>query len=91
MGELGKESLSRSSYIPNLISSLCECVYANCCNPNPIRVYATDQKHGPRAKESLRGKIAQYLERAEQLKKFLAKGKSKTHSSGGRASKENKK
>jgi hypothetical protein len=54
-------------------------------------VYPTDQKHGERAKESLRSKIAQYLERAEQLKKFLAKGKSKTHSSGGQAAKEKKK
>ena len=51
---------------------------------------ATDQKHGDRAKESLRAKISQYLERAEQLKKFLAKGKSKTHSSGGQAAKEKK-
>lgn len=50
-----------------------------------------DQKHGDRAKESLRAKISQYLERAEQLKKHLAKGKSKTHSSGGQAAKEKKK
>ena len=53
--------------------------------------YCTDQKHGERAKESLRDKIAQYLERAEQLKKFLAKGKGKTHTSGGQAAKEKKK
>lgn len=50
-----------------------------------------DQKHGDRARESIRGKVTQYLERAEQLKKHLAKGKSKTHSSGGQASKEKKK
>ena len=58
--------------------------------PPPFSLSA-DQKHGDRAKESLRSKISQYLERAEQLKKFLAKGKSKTHSSGGQAAKEKKK
>lgn len=46
----------------------------------------TDQKHGERAKDSLRGKISQYLERAEQLKKFLAKRKSKTHFFSAKAS-----
>ena len=51
----------------------------------------TDQKLGDRARESIRGKVSQYLERAEQLKKHLAKGKSKTHSSGGQAAKEKKK
>ena len=64
------------------------CVFADCCISC---VHSTDQKHGERAKDSLRGKISQYLERAEQLKKFLAKGKSKTHTSGGQAAKEKKK
>ena len=49
-----------------------------------------DQKHSDRAKESLRAKISQYLERAEQLKKFLAKKKSRMHLSKGQAAKENK-
>ena len=51
----------------------------------------TDQKHGDRARDSIRAKVTQYLERAEQLKKHLAKGKSKTHTSGGQAAKEKKK
>jgi len=49
------------------------------------------EAHGERSKESIRGKCAQYLERAEQLKKFLAKNKKRVHSSGPTASKERKK
>ena len=52
-----------------------------------------DETHGEKAKASLRERIKQYLDRAEQLKKFLKKGhkgkrvveggggKSKSHSS----------
>ena len=68
---------------------MCVCVCVLTTEPPPS--YSPDQKHGERAKESLREKISQYLERAEQLKKFLAKGKSKTHSSGGQAAREKKK
>lgn len=32
-----------------------------------------DEVHGDRAKDAIRGKCAQYLERAEQLRKHLAK------------------
>jgi hypothetical protein len=49
-----------------------------------------DEAHGDRAKESIRGKCSQYLERAEQLKKHLGK-KGKVHSSGSTAAKERKK
>jgi len=57
-----------------------------------VHVHAcVDEAHGDRAKDSIRGKCAQYLERAEQLKKHLAKGKGKVHSSGPTASKEKKK
>ena len=50
----------------------------------------SDEAHGDRAKDSIRSKCSQYLERAEQLKKHLAKGKGKVHSSGPTASKEKK-
>ena len=53
-------------------------------------LYSPDEAHGDRAKESIRGKCAQYLERAEQLKKFLSKGKGKVHSHGSTAAKEKK-
>lgn len=54
---------------------------------NPV----ADEAHGERSKESIRTKCQAYLERAEQLKKFLAKkGKKKVHQSGPTASKEKK-
>ncbi len=49
-----------------------------------------DEAHGDRAKDSIRGKCAQYLERAEQLKKHLSKGKGKVHHHGSTAAKEKK-
>ena len=54
---------------------------------------SADEAHGDRAKDSIRGKCAQYLERAEQLKKHLAKSRSKgkVHSQGPNVSKEKKK
>ena len=42
----------------------------------------TDEAHGERSRESIRSKCAQYLERAEQLKKYLKK-KAKVPASGG--------
>jgi len=56
-----------------------------------MHTHIQDEAHGERSKESIRGKCAQYLERAEQLKKFLAKNKKRVHSSGPTASKERKK
>ena len=50
-----------------------------------------DEAHGERAKESIRGKCTQYLERAEQLKKFVQKKNKRVNASGGTASKETKK
>lgn len=53
--------------------------------------FCTDEAHGERSKDSIRGKCTQYLERAEQLKKYVQKKNKKVHSSGGTASKETKK
>ena len=50
-----------------------------------------DEAHGERAKESIRMKCTQYVERAEQLKKFVQKKNERVHSSGGVACKETKK
>lgn len=51
-----------------------------------------DEAHGERSKDSIRGKCTQYLERAEQLKKYVNKKNKKVHgSSGGTAHKETKK
>ena len=50
-----------------------------------------DEAHGERSKDSIRGKCTQYLERAEQLKKYVNKKSKKVHSSGGTAHKETKK
>jgi vacuolar protein-sorting-associated protein 4 len=36
-----------------------------------------DEAQGERAKESIRSKCLQYLDRAEKLKEYLKKGKSK--------------
>jgi tetratricopeptide (TPR) repeat protein len=41
------------------------------------------ETHGERAKDSIRGKCEQYLERAEQLKKYVQKKNKRVHSSGG--------
>ena len=49
-----------------------------------------DEAHGDRSKDSIRGKCTQYLERAEQLKKFLAKKSKKVHAHGSTAAKEKK-
>lgn len=49
------------------------------------------EAHGERSKDSIRSKCASYLERAEQLKKFLAKKGRKVHSHGSTAAKEKKK
>ena len=51
----------------------------------------SDEAHGERSKDSIRGKCTQYLERAEQLKKYVHKKNKKVHSSGGTAHKETKK
>lgn len=61
--------------------------------PSKLRLCSSspDEAHGERSKESIRAKCGQYLERAEQLKKFLAKRNKKVHSSGPTASKERKK
>ena len=50
-----------------------------------------DEAHGERSKDSIRGKCTQYLERAEQLKKYVQKKNKRVHASGGTASKETKK
>ena len=47
----------------------------------------TDEAHGERSKESIRSKCAQYLERTEQLKKFLVKKGKKVNASGPTTSK----
>lgn len=36
-----------------------------------------DEAQGDKAKESIRGKCVQYLDRAEKLKEYLKKGKKK--------------
>jgi vacuolar protein-sorting-associated protein 4 len=36
-----------------------------------------DEAHGERAKDSIRAKCIQYLDRAEKLKEYLEKGKKK--------------
>lgn len=42
----------------------------------------SDDTHGDRAKESIRGKCMQYLERAEKLKAYLKKSKKKPVKAG---------
>ena len=55
-------------------------------------ICSTDEAHGERSKDSIRSKCTQYLERAEQLKKYVHKKNKKVHgSSGGTAHKETKK
>lgn len=46
---------------------------------NLEKLYANvaDEAQGDRAKESIRTKCLQYLDRAEKLKEYLKKGKSK--------------
>ena len=58
--------------------------------PPPLPPHTEDEAHGERSKDSIRSKCGQYLERAEQLKKFLAKKKNKVHSHGSTAAKERK-
>eukprot|EP00731_Ephydatia_muelleri_P026395 Em0018g495a len=48
------------------------------------------EAHGERSKQSIKEKCQQHLEKAEALKKFLAKGKKKVHSEGGAASKQDR-
>ena len=40
-------------------------------------IYIPDEAQGERAKESIRAKCLQYLDRAEKLKEYLKKGKDK--------------
>lgn len=40
-------------------------------------MYIQDEAQGERAKESIRAKCLQYLDRAEKLKEYLKKGKDK--------------
>ena len=58
--------------------------------PPSLPPHTEDEAHGERSKDSIRSKCGQYLERAEQLKKFLAKKKNKVHSHGSTAAKERK-
>ena len=53
--------------------------------------HMADEVKGDKAQESVRTRCYSYMERAEQLKKFIAKGKKKVHHSGTTASKEKKK
>jgi hypothetical protein len=41
--------------------------------------YIVDEAHGERSKESIRGKCTQYLERTEQLKKYVQKKNKRVH------------
>ncbi len=81
MGGWGLEWRTDLTWINDVRVCVCVCVLCVC----------SDETHGDRAKESIRGKCSRYLERAEQLKKHLSKGKGKVHSSGPTASKEKKK
>ena len=57
-------------------------------HPSP---HSADEAHGDRSRDSIRAKCTSYLERAEQLKEFLAKKSKKVHSHGSTAAKEKKK
>ena len=50
-----------------------------------------DEAHGEKAKETLRAKAAEYLERAEKLTKYLKKNKGKKVVEGGGGGKSHKK
>lgn len=45
--------------------------------PKLIFFFFLDEAQGDRAKESIRAKCLQYLDRAEKLKEYLKKGKTK--------------
>ena len=48
-----------------------------------VHVTSTDEAQSDKAKDSIRAKCATYLDRAEKLKKFLAKDKKKAVTDGG--------
>lgn len=50
-------------------------------------MYILDEAQGDRAKESIRAKCLQYLDRAEKLKEYLKKGKKKPVKDGENGSK----
>lgn len=50
----------------------------------------SDEAQGDKAKDSIRAKCLQYLDRAEKLKAYLKKGKKKPVKDGGSSSKESK-
>lgn len=52
--------------------------------------FSSDEAQGDKAKDSIRAKCLQYLDRAEKLKAYLKKGKKKPVKDGGSSSKESK-
>lgn len=50
-----------------------------------LLLYILDEAQGEKAKESIRAKCVQYLERAEKIKEVLKKGKKKPVLDGGSA------
>lgn len=50
-------------------------------------IYALDEAQGDKAKDSIRAKCLQYLDRAEKLKEYLKKGKKKPVKEGESSSK----
>lgn len=63
---------SMQSNVSTVLSKEYDVIYLLICFCVPI-----DEVQGDKAKDSLRGKCMQYLERAEKLKKYLETGKNK--------------
>lgn len=57
---------------------------------NTVLSPLSDEAQGDKAKDSIRAKCLQYLDRAEKLKAYLKKGKKKPVKDGGSSSKEDK-